>query len=102
MVAEASTQSSGTEGTSNVSVIAGDDVETTQATDLDALHLRHRSNQDVGTFILREVHSDQPGGSSACPRKWRPRFRVSRVAYPTSTTDRCATQVKVQNRQDTV
>ena len=60
MVAEASTQSAGTEGTSNVSVIAGDDVETAQATDLDPLHLRHRRNQDVGAFLLREVHSDQP------------------------------------------
>ncbi len=39
MVAEASKQASGTESTSNVSVIAGDDVETTQATDPDSLHL---------------------------------------------------------------
>ena len=60
MVAEPSPQSSGTEGTSNVSVIAGNDVETAQATDLDPFHLWHRSNQDVGTFIFREVHSGHP------------------------------------------
>jgi hypothetical protein len=35
MVAEASTQPAGTEGTSNVSVIARDYVETAQAADLD-------------------------------------------------------------------